>query len=37
MGDRFDKLAKDLGQAALSACGTAVVNEPITPETSTPI
>jgi hypothetical protein len=33
MRNRFDKLAKDLGQAALGACGTAVVNDPIHPET----
>jgi hypothetical protein len=33
MRNRFDKLAKDLGQAALSACGTATVNDPIHPET----
>jgi hypothetical protein len=33
MRNRFDKLAKDLGQAALGSCGTAIVNDPIHPET----
>ncbi|HEX4416501.1 MAG TPA: hypothetical protein VH165_01320 [Kofleriaceae bacterium] len=33
MRNRFDKLAKDLGQAALGLSGFAVVNDPIHPET----